>query len=1787
VAEALKSDLEEEGKAGWFGRSSVGRLAESMVQNLTVHVNRIHVRYEDVDLQTNEPFAAGITLESLQAEAAGGDWKACVGQLVEGAFRKLVSLTDLSVYWDMKSPPLVFHNAAEMASQMAALIHIEGMRSPPVHNYVLPPISGSAKFTFNVNYETTLKPQVQIGFDFGDISVSLGERQWRQLTHILEGVSSEIRGIHYRKLRPVEGVREAPRKWWQFAIEAILIDVRSKAESFTLKWIDAFCSDRKIYVGLWYIRLRAGKKKKGCWTAAQRESKRDIVKRRTVEQILSFRSIAEALYLRQRELLKKAQAETSNPFKRSKMETEIMDLNVAAMNAVQWAKLRESLSLADTGEDAFHAAAKSGLSPDYVRQDIGFELKGVSLKLLDMACANPIVSLALTRVAASYRGLEDGTSQLGALLGSLEMVDWMSRLGQATTVVHPTMALDLIAGEAPPLVQLSVELLPKGPRKVHVTARALDVVVSIPLVLRIRDFFGSGGASDALVHLREDAISAAARAIMSKAKVPLHLSVKIDAPNVVFCDDFKNWPYCTRLIGALGRLTLSSTEEDLYTASISNIRAFVALPQLKVWQDALLPSASSKDCTCVLEETSLDVEIKVKHGVRVHSEATVCVSGVFTTVPRVNASTEMVVDIVRVSLGLALSAMEFGNNNDILVEGTSVAVSTSSPSKTAVQVDLLMPSIEIVAASVSGENILTRLVLCDTLLTVQRDFVGRVDVTLGLGSLTALDCLGSEQTSAPPPRRMVWTESTDNSQKHVTLHVTSWPGDGAVDVDLDLFKINLALQRQTTLEIMSFSEILALTIVDLVPTQLKAKKSTNMSAHNVAFNLRTGDVQIMLLKRGAPFLLIGLAASTVKLQQFKDDRMHLELLLGAFCVENPVTTGPYKRLLATTGDHTAAVTVDTFKKEQAEYPGHDVAIQARVFSVTLIFMSRVLKDVSAYFAELEEMMSLLRAKAGQVAASAVRSKARALLQLDVEVATLVLPVSSEETTCFLARLQHLNLTGNPDGRLDLVVTAVTAASALFSGATDGFSDLRPILNEWSTRLVMERTVTEGQWGVAPDLAVSCSSEDALRVAIDGDQILLMINLIEKNLLQGSTPDDVELDSGLDVTVSNMRKQFKSSFAIDGNNNNNNNNIVALKSSNDMIALPVWIRVRLLLADAVVSFGAAKDVGLGVLQCRGLSLGLDSFDQFNVSVDVHSASLQDARSGQSGSLKLVESDCPAGSNVFELRFRQALGELDDLGLSLGEMCLVLDPKWLLALFHVLLPVLDRMLSLQERLETGEPAVVSSTKTKQVKGEGTHLVFKVKGPRVVTFEEADSIEPVRAMALSSSLIVLERTEVPGGKSCMDLQFRNVEIWKTRYGTTDRASILSPVLISMAWDEVSEEVASTTFSVGRLNVDFSYQDLILSHAVAVHWMNVWGEKKEATDAAVLIPNSTRPRQLSHPPAFESKNVPSTPVPQHQQPFRLELASNRAFVASVSDHPPRLCLEKRSDLSVQQVRFFNGRVVFDLTKEVNWCLTVEGLPGFGASVCVAQEHSAKAAVQLWDWLPASAASVTEGRLVLRSHPSWCLAVADVGSSTIEEFLPFELQQSSDDNSRQVWHLPGWVAQAMPKASPSPLVAKETLYNLQRQKLQQQLVLPERWSSNASAPPRAQQVSVHLTGLNLHVVDDLAGNVRPIARLALEEASLQVANWSNGGDLHCVFTIAMEADYFNEDSEAWEPLLRGMEDVASLRGKEKSLDVQVSVNRAGELDADGRRALLKVVFFDCSKNNFCICSQTRKKRVL
>lgn len=1709
VAEALKADATaEEEKKGLFGKSSMGRLVETIIQNLTVRINRIHVRYEDVDTD-GKPFCAGFTLESLLAEAANADWKTVVGDAVEGAFRKLVSLQNVSLYWDIGGQMLSFNSAEEMAKQMSNLIFSNAAKekgSAPSHNYILPPVSGSAKFTLNHNFETSLLPQVDCEFGFDKLFVGLSQVQWRQLTRILDGVSGEIRGLQYRKFRPKQPPEKAPAEWWHYAISSIVTDVRQKAQQMTWKWIEDFAKDRKDYVGLWYIKLRSGRKK-GCWSQQQRVLKRAIVERRTFDQIMSFRSIAESFYMRQRELLKEAFSKTSNPFKRSKLETEIMDVNISTMPQEKWMELRLSLQAAETGEDKYHAG-KMVMSADYVRQNFVFFLKGMEVELRDEAENSQVVSLALNTVKAHIRGCEDGTTHVNAVLNSLQILDWFTRPGHALVVVEPSRFKAVKDQE---LVNVNVTVLPRGQKEVRVKARTIDVIFPIPLIMRIRDFFAAGGAGLALAQLRDDATHRAEGAIQARPTYPTKLLVELDSPNVAFCESFQQWPRCTRLVGALGKLTLTSEKDDFFSATITSICAGMAYPDLEDWQEAVAQpfGGVAGRWVNVLQETSLTMDIQVQ---KKTPRDVVVLKGGFTSVPRISATHNVIIDIVRVSIGMALGALA-AEQRSLALESAAAGVTVLPQAGPGVDISLLMPSIEIDVEMLASTESLTRLLLKDTLLRVVRDSGGRVDVELGIGSLTAFDCILKRVLGDGQDRPMVWSESTSQAgEQHVVLKVVSWPHD-LVEVDLQIRTMRLAMQRETALQVAVFSESLGLTIDSLVPDELRGKKTTTgpKEKQHVKLSIQTGDILIELLRAGKPFIGIGLSRSNVNLDLLPF-QTSINLLVGAITVRDLLAKGPYSSVLTTSGEHTASVQMDLYDPLHPSHPGMDFSVVARVSSLRFVLLMDLVQDTSIYFAELGQMMDLLRGKAKKAAAEAVRSAVRPALALDLEAVTFVVPSSSSDTRCFVAKVHQVGVAAKPEGSIAVAVTRVVVVSALFDASSieTPYMDPKTLLHEWSGAVSVARQLEDSQ----ASLSIVCHSEAPLHVAFLEEQLDLLFDLLEFNV--GSVSE--KRDEDLDVTAGELHRQILTASSA---------------AAEDVVVVPfepLKISVSAQFKELAVSFGSS----LGLFICQGLSLDAKIAKTIFVDLSLDNLRMKDARpSVNPPVIDLVES--VDSEKLFRMTFRKAEGEFDDIGLTIGSIKAILDPAWLYELTHITLPIIDRAITVAEKLQDASKAIAAVKVDADLpKLHGAHLLLQMRRPQVCLVDGKTNQALAHAVVvLGASNVSLERTEGPEHEFRMDVAVSGIEVWKSRFGTSERASILFPFAVNVVNEEVLGELSSVALSLSEMTVDFTYQDLILVHSLVQRWMQVWDPETAAQAEKALHE--------------EEIGSPLTPRKLDVSPFRLELASNRAFAVDVRGLPPQVSLRKRhaegkAMQSVQSIKFVEGRCVFNFGREAQWCLTVESQPKSGSIICAAQVHPAKSPAQLWDWLPSSGASGI-GRFVLRADPSLCLAV---GGKNAVEAAPLELQRVVEDSSQQLWHVPFWIVQFIPVASPSPMLGHDAVKEKRR------LIMPDRWT--VKALPKAQQLSIRLVGgLHIRVIDDLSGNIRPIARALLAETQVQIANWSNKGDLHCVFTLKLEADYFNEDLEAWEPLLRGIENISVPEGRERAWDLQLSMSRSPE----------------------------------
>jgi hypothetical protein len=260
----------------------------------------------------------------------------------------------------------------------------------------------------------------------------------------------------------------------------------------------------------------------------------------------------------------------------------------------------------------------------------------------------------------------------------------------------------------------------------------------------------------------------------------------------------------------------------------------------------------------------------------------------------------------------------------------------------------VMPVVELHVVGLAGSP-LTRLMLSGTTLTVERQLSRRVLVGLEMGSIIAFDLVTNVG-------RMVWTvastaeQENSDANKTVVLKVETMP-DEAVQVNLALDCIRVALQRETTLEIAAFSESMARDIDVLVPPALRSRNTRARGyGDGVDFVLQTRDLSVGLLRGGEAFLQLVLAASRVRIKN-EAYHTHVEVSLGSLTIDDVLCVGRYKRILRTQGDHTAELTVDTYDSHAPGYAGaHELSILARLSTVRFIVVAPVLKDISSYFA---------------------------------------------------------------------------------------------------------------------------------------------------------------------------------------------------------------------------------------------------------------------------------------------------------------------------------------------------------------------------------------------------------------------------------------------------------------------------------------------------------------------------------------------------------------------------------------------------------------------------------------------------------------------------------------------------------------------------------------------------------------------------------------------------------------------------------------------------------------------
>ena len=205
----------------------VTKLAAQILQNLTVTVEDVHIRFEDSVTNPKRPFAVGVTLKKLALESTDSFWKPTVISEPSKQFFKLLSLESLSLYWLSNTPSLLHKmTAAEQVNHFKNGI-ASGQERPFEDSYIAGPITSYAKLRINTRPELDGSnysiPKIFLNLTMEEISIGLTPNQYEDIILLLNSVERMNRGIPYRKYRPViQSYKKYGKYWWLFAYQCIL-----------------------------------------------------------------------------------------------------------------------------------------------------------------------------------------------------------------------------------------------------------------------------------------------------------------------------------------------------------------------------------------------------------------------------------------------------------------------------------------------------------------------------------------------------------------------------------------------------------------------------------------------------------------------------------------------------------------------------------------------------------------------------------------------------------------------------------------------------------------------------------------------------------------------------------------------------------------------------------------------------------------------------------------------------------------------------------------------------------------------------------------------------------------------------------------------------------------------------------------------------------------------------------------------------------------------------------------------------------------------------------------------------------------------------------------------------------------------------------------------------------------------------------------------------------------------------------------------------------------------------
>ncbi|KAG7379741.1 Vacuolar protein sorting-associated protein 13A [Phytophthora pseudosyringae] len=278
-AQAKRQEQTADGADAASGEDGfAARLVNKIIDNLELHIRRIHIRVEDHSAG-DHPFALGLTIESVHVQSTNSNWQPSYvdsSKSNEPRIFKIVELNHLSVYCNpdcelQRDRQIDFEtcSAEQFSSAFSRSIpkrfddrhyhHMQLYPSQQQHHFLLKPIDASARLIVNRDVFDANVPKFEVDVNVSEVAFRLEESQYCDMLYLASALQIPdhyAKYQRYRKIRPRAAVFDEPAEWWKYAITSVIEDLKTKKQQWAWGFMKDRRDDRKRYVSLWQQKSR-------------------------------------------------------------------------------------------------------------------------------------------------------------------------------------------------------------------------------------------------------------------------------------------------------------------------------------------------------------------------------------------------------------------------------------------------------------------------------------------------------------------------------------------------------------------------------------------------------------------------------------------------------------------------------------------------------------------------------------------------------------------------------------------------------------------------------------------------------------------------------------------------------------------------------------------------------------------------------------------------------------------------------------------------------------------------------------------------------------------------------------------------------------------------------------------------------------------------------------------------------------------------------------------------------------------------------------------------------------------------------------------------------------------------------------------------------------------------------------------------------------------------------------------------------------------------------------------